>query len=80
MVYKTIYSAGIGGMLTSLIYTCHLNNQNPHNYLVALQVHQTQVLANPGKWLPWNYLDAMAQACANSQGCIPTQESLAVAQ
>src|SRR3990167_8652536 len=62
MFYRTEYSASIGGMLTSLIYTCHLANQNPHQYLIALQVHQAKVLANPEQWLPWNYLDAIAQA------------------
>jgi hypothetical protein len=67
MFYKTIYSAGIGGMLTSLIYTCHLANQNPHQYLIALQVHQAKVLANPEQWLPWNYLDTLAQEDASSQ-------------
>lgn len=61
MFYRTVYSAGIGGMLTSLIYTCHLANQNPHQYLMALQFHQHKVLTDPKKWLPWNYLDTLAE-------------------
>ena len=59
LFYKTVYSAGIGGMLTSLMYTCHLNNQNPHHYLIALQVHQAKVIADPKEWLPWNYLNTI---------------------
>jgi len=66
MFYKTTYSAGIGGMLTSLIYTCHLNKQNPHDYLIALQVHQPMVLANPAQWMPWNYLETIANLATSA--------------
>lgn len=59
MFYKTTYGAGIGGMITSLIYTCDLAKQNPVDYLVALQSHQDKVTKNPGQWLPWNYRDTM---------------------
>jgi transposase len=61
MFYRTTYSAGIGGMLTSLIYTCDLATENPHHYLIALQEHHTKVLANPSQWLPWNYRTTMEQ-------------------
>lgn len=60
MFYRTVYSAGIGGMLTSLIYTCDLAKQNPHDYLIALQVHQDKVVSNPEQWMPWNYLKTIA--------------------
>jgi transposase len=59
MFYKTTYSAEIGGMLTSLIYTCELNQQNPQHYLVGLQTHQDAVLADPSQWMPWNYLETI---------------------
>lgn len=59
MFYRTTYSAGIGGMITSLIYTCDLAKQNPHDYLIALQEHHASVLANPECWLPWNYRETM---------------------
>lgn len=55
MFYRTNYSANIGGMLTSLIYTCHLAKQNPHHYLTELQHNKAAVLAEPDRWLPWNY-------------------------
>ncbi len=65
MFYKTTYSAGIGGMLTSLIYTCDLAQQNPHHYLTALQEHHVKVVAKPEQWLPWNFQTTMA-ALANA--------------
>jgi hypothetical protein len=67
LFYKTVYSAGIGGMLTSLMYTCHLNDQNPHHYLVALQIHHCQVTANPKQWLPWNYLKTIEQQAGDAK-------------
>ena len=55
MFYRTEYSAYIGGVLTSLIYTCHLAKENPQNYLTVLQNHKTAVAATPELFLPWNY-------------------------
>ena len=60
MFYRTTYSAGIGGMITSLIYTCDLAKQNPHYYLTALQKHHENVVLKPEHWLPWNYQNTMA--------------------
>lgn len=74
MFYRTVYSAGIGGMITSIIYTCHLAGKNPHHYLVALQTHYTKVLRAPEQWMPWNYQTTLAQEQAddaNAQGLSP---------
>lgn len=60
MFYRTEYSAYIGGVLTSLIYTCHLAKRNPQNYLTALQKYKTAVTVNPELFLPWNYQDTIA--------------------
>lgn len=81
MFYKTTYSAAIGGMLTSIIYTCHLNQQNPQDYLVALQLNQAKILANPEQWMPWNYLATMESLaiCATLQAHPPPEDYLAVA-
>ena len=65
MFYKTSYGAGIGGMITSIIYTCDLVEENPLEYLIALQIHQARVTANPKQWLPWNYRDTIALLQAN---------------
>ncbi|HQW57556.1 MAG TPA: transposase [Gammaproteobacteria bacterium] len=74
MFYRTNYSAYIGGMLTSLIYTCHLAKENPHHYLTELQNHKEIVSKNPEQWLPWNYRKTMTDCAANdanSQGHSP---------
>lgn len=81
MFYRTTYSANIGGMITSLIYTCDLARQNPHHYLIALQEHHTEVVANPEHWLPWNYQNTMASlaSAANLQAYAPPSDCLAAA-
>lgn len=82
MFYKTMYGASIGGMITSLIYTCDLAKQNPRDYLVALQSHQTNVSASPEQWLPWNYRDTMALlqlSSANLKVRLPPSDCLAAA-
>lgn len=57
LFYKTEYGAMIGGVLTSIIYTCVLSGTNPLHYLIALQEHKRQIVKEPEKWLPWNYKD-----------------------
>jgi len=80
MFYRTNYSAQIGGMITSLIYTCHLESINPLDYLTALQQHKAEVTAAPNTWLPWNYLDTMKEAsAANEQAHAPPAEYPAAA-
>jgi len=39
----------------SLIYTAELNRIDPFDYLVALQRHAEQLVAQPADWMPWNY-------------------------
>ena len=70
MFYRTEYSAYIGGVLTSLIYTCHLAKENPQDYLTALQHHKTAVAAKPELFLPWNYQETIAnlEAVAMQEG------------
>ena len=59
LFYRTPYSANIGGMLTSIIYTCHLAGENPLHYLTVLQRYSDEVRQNPEGWLPWNYKEAL---------------------
>jgi hypothetical protein len=54
--YATEHSAYIASILTSVIATCVQTGVNALNYLVAVQKHRQEVRANPGAWLPWNYL------------------------
>ncbi len=51
----------IGGVLTSVIHTCALGNENPFHYLTALQKYKNQIIKKPKKWLPWNYRQQLAK-------------------
>ena len=77
MFYRTRYSAHIGGMLTSLIYTCYLNDKNPHHYLTILQERYEEINKNPDGWLPWNYQETLKQLdsaiVANHQEYVPVR-------
>lgn len=59
MFYKTLHGASIGSILTSLIQTAILSNENPVEYLVALQENKSHVFKDPAAWLPWCYRDAL---------------------
>jgi transposase len=60
--YKTSHGAKVGDLFMSLIHTTRLNGANPFEYLVALARHPHEVAENPGRWLPWNYREALAAA------------------
>ena len=55
LFYKSEHSAYIASVLTSLIATCIYAGGNVLDYLVALQEHRAEVLADPSAWLPWTY-------------------------
>ncbi|CDZ76786.1 hypothetical protein BN59_01062 [Legionella massiliensis] len=55
LFYKTEYGAMVGGILTSIIYTCEFAGINPFEYLIALQVHKDHIIKKPKAWLPWCY-------------------------
>jgi hypothetical protein len=58
LFYATEHSAYIASVLTRVIATCVQAGVNALDYLVAVQAHRQEVFANPGAWLPWNYLTA----------------------
>ena len=60
LFYKTRNGARVGDLFMSLIYTCQLNQANPFDYLNELQRHGDELAANPERWMPWNYRDALA--------------------
>jgi hypothetical protein len=66
LFYKTQYGALVGGVLTSVIYTCELAGVNPLTYLTALQEYKNQIVKEPAKWLPWNYQDNLPSVLANA--------------
>ena len=55
LFYKTANGARIGDMFMGIIHTCHYAKVDAFDYLTQLQRHETKVLEDPSKWLPWNY-------------------------
>jgi len=66
LFYKTQYGAMIGGVLTSVIYTCALAGVNPLTYLTVLQQHRNQIVKEPERWLPWNYQNNLSSLLASA--------------
>ncbi|KTD04527.1 Transposase IS66 family protein [Legionella geestiana] len=66
LFYKTEYGAFIGGVITSVIYTCALARVNPLTYLKVLLEYKTHVVKEPKRWLPWNYQDKLASLYAKA--------------
>jgi transposase len=62
MSYKTLNGARVGDVFMSLIHTCQLHRVNPFEYLRALQEHGQEVAKDVGRWLPWNYTEALPSA------------------
>lgn len=60
LFYKTCKGAEVGDCLMSLIYTATQNGVNPYDYLNSLQLYELQVRTDPTQWLPWNYLQTIA--------------------
>jgi hypothetical protein len=57
--YKTEHGAQVGDLFMSLIHTCRLGEVNPFDYLCALVKKQDSVRAQPERWLPWNFREAI---------------------
>jgi transposase len=59
--YKTLNGAHVGDLFMSLIYTCELCKVNAFDYLTELLRHADQLAANPERWMPWNYRQAIKE-------------------
>lgn len=59
LFYKTENGAKVGDCLMSLIQTCIAAEENPVEYLTALQRNFRPVAKNPQLWLPWNYRNTL---------------------
>jgi hypothetical protein len=62
MFYQTLNGAEIGDIYMSLIHTCGLCSVNPFEYLKALLRNAQEVCRDAQRWLPWNYLQRLADA------------------
>jgi hypothetical protein len=60
LFFRTEHSAYIASVITSLIATCLYAGVNALDYLVALQEHRAEVVAEPAAWLPWTYAASRA--------------------
>jgi transposase len=59
--YKTERGALIGDVLMSLIFTAIEAKENAYRYFTELIKHKQDVKEQPEQWLPWNYLQRLAQ-------------------
>ena len=59
LFYKTEHGAYVGDLFMSLIHTCSFCGANPFEYLKALQENSSSVLKDPGKWMPYNYMEML---------------------
>lgn len=60
LFFRTEHSAYIASVMTSLIATCLYASVKALDYLVALQEHRAEVVADPAAWLPWSYAASRA--------------------
>lgn len=66
MFYKNEHGAYVGDMFMSIIHTCYLMKINPMDYLIKLQEYESHLRDEPEKWMPWNYIDTIAQIESNT--------------
>jgi hypothetical protein len=60
LFYRSERGAKVGDMFMSLIYTAELHDENPFDYLAALQHNADAVADDPEAWLPWTYRATIA--------------------
>ncbi len=65
LFFKTENGARVGDLYMSLIHSCELNEANPFDYLVSLQLHASDMEAHPEQWMPWNFRERLAQLAAS---------------
>ena len=61
LYYRTIEGAKVGDCWMSVIRTAEKAGVNVFDYLVAILEHESEVMANAKAWLPWTYLETLAQ-------------------
>jgi transposase len=59
--YKTTKGAFVGDVLMSMIQTAEEAQANVFRYLTELKKNEKNVKEQPEQWLPWNYLQRLAQ-------------------
>ncbi len=69
LFYKTKRGAGVGDLFMSLIHTCQLSEVNAFEYLTVLQQNTDHLARGPGQWMPWNYVQTLANI--NAPASVP---------
>jgi len=64
LFYKTLNGARVGDLFMSFIFTAELVEANPFHYLVSLLRNKDKIAAQPERWMPWNYHDALEESGA----------------
>lgn len=62
LFFLTQRGAEVADVFMTLIYTAHLQGENPFEYLTALQHHSRDVAETPSSWLPWNWRESLRHA------------------
>ena len=60
LFYRTQRGAQVGDLFMSLVQTCRANDVNPFDYLLAVFRNAKTAKADPGRWMPWNFRQALA--------------------
>ena len=55
MFFKTVAGATVANIVSSLIMTAHRCQENPFEYLTALQQYKEDQKSYPELWMPWNF-------------------------
>ena len=64
LFYRNDRGAQVGDVYMTLIHTAELHEENPFEYLTALQRHAELVAKTPAQWLPWTYRDTLRRRSA----------------
>jgi hypothetical protein len=68
LFYKTRNGARVGDIYMSLIATCQIMGVNAFEYLTEIQRHAAEVAADPARWMPWNYREALQSSPVPAPG------------
>ena len=60
--YKTERGAAVGDFFMSVTQTCVASGANPYHFLLNAARNAESVKKDPGRWMPWNYKEALAAA------------------
>lgn len=72
MYYPTQQAAQVIERFMTAIETCRAAEANPFDDMMAVVRNLETVKLDPGGWMPWNYLDTIAQAAPRAPEGVPT--------